>query len=88
MDSSGKERPPSLSPPPSANPATAGPSMMVAWDMFANPCHASQLAPAFTQQYALKQALEEGKRAADAKRLANIEQAKHSVMVYGWAKVS
>ncbi|KAF8229573.1 hypothetical protein L208DRAFT_1076304, partial [Tricholoma matsutake] len=43
------------------------------------------MAPAFTQQYVLEQALEEGKQAADAKCLANIEKAKHSVMVYGWA---
>ncbi|KAF8230775.1 hypothetical protein L208DRAFT_1280368, partial [Tricholoma matsutake] len=28
---------------------------------------------------------EEGKQAADAKRLVNIEKAKHSIMVYGWA---
>ena len=89
--------PPSPSHPPfSVNVALAGPSITVdssrpaapAVDFFANPRHASQIAPAFTQQYAREQALEESKRAADAERLANIEKAKHSVMVYGWARVS
>jgi hypothetical protein len=46
------------------------------------------MAPTFTQRYVLKQALEEGKQAADAKRLVNIEKVKHSVIVYGWVMVS
>ena len=47
--------------------------------LFANPCYASQMALAFTAQYALEQALEERKRAADADAecLVNIEKAKH-----------
>ena len=95
----GQERLLSSSPPPSNPPrsvahsvnlAPAGPSTTVgpALDFFANPCHASQIVPAFTHQYAREQAFEESKRAADAERLANIEKAKHSVMVYGWARVS
>jgi hypothetical protein len=78
-------------PSPSVNriPGPAGPSTIdLTLDFFANPRHASQIAPAFTQQYAREQALEESKRSADAERLANIEKAKHSVMVYGWARVS
>ncbi|KAF8799393.1 hypothetical protein BYT27DRAFT_6862923 [Phlegmacium glaucopus] len=77
-----------MNPPPSVNLAIAGSSTTadLGLDFFANPHHASQIVPAFTQQYALEQALEESKRAADAKQLANIEKAKHSVIVYGWAR--
>jgi hypothetical protein len=55
------------------------------------------MAPAFTAQYALEQALEERKRAADADAecLVNIEKAKHwvikryvSSIMYFWVPVN
>jgi hypothetical protein len=42
---------------------------------------------AFTQHYATEQAREERQRAENAERLANIERAKHHVIVYAWPKV-
>jgi hypothetical protein len=56
-------------------------------DMFANPRYASQMTPAFTQQHAIEQALEERRRAADEERLANLEKAKNHVIIYAWPKV-
>jgi hypothetical protein len=62
-------------------------SSSTAVDMFADPRHASQMTAAFTKHYAIQQTLEEQRRAADAERIANIEKAKHNVIVYAWPKV-
>ena len=66
--------PPPSNPPPSVNHVVAGPSTEdsghSALDFYSNPQHASQIVPAFTQQYAHEQALEEKKRAADEEQLA------------------
>jgi hypothetical protein len=56
-------------------------------DMFADPRYASQMTAAFTKHYALEQSREELRRAADTERLANIDKAKHHVVIYSWPKV-
>lgn len=86
----GKQRAMSpLSPSPSSTPPReihiASTSTTV--DMFADPRHASQMTAAFTKHYAIQQTLEEQRRAVDAERIANIEKAKHNVIVYAWPKV-
>jgi hypothetical protein len=55
--------------------------------MFADPRHASQMTAVFTKHYGLQQTLEEQRRAADAERIANVEKAKHHVIVYAWPQV-
>ena len=59
-----------------------------AQDLFADPCHASQMTAVFTQHYARKQTIQEERRAADAECMANDVRARHSVIVYGWAQGS
>lgn len=56
-------------------------------DLFADPRYASQMTAAFTKHYALEQDREELRRAADTERLANIDKAKHHVVIYAWPKV-
>jgi hypothetical protein len=58
-----------------------------ATDMFADPRYASQMTAAFTKHYALEQGREELRRVADTERLANIDKAKHHVVIYAWPKV-
>jgi hypothetical protein len=55
--------------------------------MFADPRYASQMTTAFMKHYALEQSREELQRAADAERLANIDKARHHVVIYAWPKV-
>ena len=57
-------------------------------DLFADPRHTSQMTAVFTQHYAREQMIQEVRRAADAKRMANDVRARNGVIVYGWAQVS
>ena len=72
---------------PSSPPESLATTTSAAKDMFADPRYASQMTAAFTKHYALKQGREELRRAADTERLANIDKAKHHVVIYAWPKV-
>jgi hypothetical protein len=74
---------PSSSPPQEISTTSAS----TAVDMFADPRHASQMTAVFAKHYVLQQTLEEQRRAADAERIANVEKAKHHVIVYAWPQV-
>jgi hypothetical protein len=88
-----KEKQQAMSPFSQRSPSSSPPreilmaSTSTAVDMFADPRHASQMTAVFTKHYAIQQTLEEQRRAADAERIANIEKAKHNVIVYAWPKV-
>ena len=56
-------------------------------DMFADPQHDLQMTAVFTKHYVIQQTLEEERRAADMEHIANIEKARHNVIVYAWSKV-
>ncbi|KAF8227886.1 hypothetical protein L208DRAFT_276281 [Tricholoma matsutake] len=62
-------------------------STSTAVDMFADPWHASQMMAVFTKHYTIQQTLEEQRQVADAEHIANIEKAKHNVIVYAWPKI-
>ena len=76
---------PSLQSPTPSSPQES--SASTATDMFADPRYASQMTAVFTKHYALEQSREELRRAADIERLANIDKAKHHVVIYAWPKV-